>query len=187
MEWYWPDIRTASIVAVKTVHDYPMVVDVIISERQALTAWRDAARSKAIAALIAVFSFIVFWSLSRQFGQQLLLNDRLTERNAELQASTAKLASGELETTLASMDQGLIMVDPDGVVAVCNRRAFELLDLPADLMALRPHFDAVMPLRLPNDACGAMFAAADGDTDIAAGACRQHTCVREFPSQCPQA
>lgn len=80
-----------------------------------------------------------FWSLSRQFGQQLLLNDRLTERNAELQASKAKLAqtSGELETTLASMDQGLIMVDPDGVVAVCNRRAFELLDLPADLMALR--------------------------------------------------
>ena len=34
---------------------------------------------------------------------------------------------------------------------------------------------------------GAMFAAADGDTDIAAGACRQLTCVWEFPSQCPQA
>ncbi len=174
-----------SIVAVRTVHDYPMVVDVVISESQALTAWRDAARSKAIAALIAVFSFIaLFWSLSRRFGQQLLLSDRLTERNAELQASEAKLAqtSGELETTLASMDQGLIMVDPDGVVAVCNRRAFELLDLPTDLMALRPRFDAVMPLRVLQDACGATFTAAYGDTCIADDPCPQQTCVRELPN-----
>jgi diguanylate cyclase (GGDEF)-like protein len=74
------------------------------------------------------------------------------------------------------------MVDPDGVVAVCNRRAFELLDLPADLMALRPRFDAVMPLRLLQEACGAMFAAADGDMSIADGRCPQQTCVLELPN-----
>jgi PAS domain-containing protein len=36
-----------------------------------------------------------------------------------------------LEITLDHMDQGLMMFDEHGTVQVCNRRAIELLDLPA--------------------------------------------------------
>ena len=52
------------------------------------------------------------------------------------------------------MDQGLVMVDAAGTVAVCNRRAVELLDLPADLMAMRPSIDAVASLRTLLDRAG---------------------------------
>ena len=48
-----------------------------------------------------------------------------------------------LETTLASMDQGLIMVDAAGIVTLSNRRAAELLELPADLMASGPNYRRV--------------------------------------------
>ncbi len=57
---------------------------------------------------------------------------------AELRASTALL-----DATLEHMDQGLMMVDEDGIVRVCNERAIALLDLPRDLMRDTPTFDAV--------------------------------------------
>ncbi len=49
-----------------------------------------------------------------------------------------------LEATLDNMDQGLIMVDAAGFIKVCNHRAIELLDLPADLMATYPRFSDVV-------------------------------------------
>ncbi|GJD95872.1 PAS domain S-box protein [Methylobacterium iners] len=48
-----------------------------------------------------------------------------------------------LEATLANMDQGLILVDAHGHVAVSNRRASELLELPNDLMASGPSYRLV--------------------------------------------
>jgi signal transduction histidine kinase/CheY-like chemotaxis protein/HPt (histidine-containing phosphotransfer) domain-containing protein len=89
---------------------------------------------------------LLLHALARQFR-------RLEDQRAALQASEARLAatSRELETTLASMHQGLVMVDAGGAVAVCNRRLIELLDLPAELMAVRPCIDAVAPLRMLTD------------------------------------
>ncbi len=52
--------------------------------------------------------------------------------------------SAMLETTLEYMNQGLIMADASGVVAVCNRRAIELLELPAQMMAARPRIAEVV-------------------------------------------
>ena len=52
--------------------------------------------------------------------------------------------SRTLEATLECMEQGLMMVNPDRVVEICNRRAIELLDLPSQLMASRPTFAQVL-------------------------------------------
>ena len=49
-----------------------------------------------------------------------------------------------LETTLEHMDQGIMVVDADRMVPLCNRRAVEILDLPPELMAVQPHFDDVL-------------------------------------------
>src|SRR4051794_14129820 len=46
------------------------------------------------------------------------------------------------------MDQGLMMFDEHGTVQVCNRRAIELLDLPAELMTAKPTFAAVREYQL---------------------------------------
>ncbi|MFL5037464.1 MAG: EAL domain-containing protein [Microvirga sp.] len=71
--------------------------------------------------------------------------EQLAARDAELRHS--KLILGEktafLEGTLEHMDQGLIMFDDAATVQVCNRRAMELLELPAALMLSRPNFQDV--------------------------------------------
>ncbi len=48
-----------------------------------------------------------------------------------------------LRTTLETMDQGLIVVDAHGRIPFCNRRARELLELPAEVMNNYPHTDDV--------------------------------------------
>jgi signal transduction histidine kinase/CheY-like chemotaxis protein len=61
------------------------------------------------------------------------LEDRIAARTRELVAKEAVLT-----TTLDAMDQGLIMVDAQGRVAVTNRRLAELLDLDPAFLATRP-------------------------------------------------
>jgi diguanylate cyclase (GGDEF)-like protein len=48
-----------------------------------------------------------------------------------------------LNAVLEHVDQGILMVDASGYVAVCNERAIELLGLPRDLMRSNPPFEAV--------------------------------------------
>ena len=68
---------------------------------------------------------------------------------ASVQAEAQIAANAEiLNATLENMDQGLLMVDAEGRVPVCNQRALELLDLPADLMASKPTFEAVRQFQL---------------------------------------
>ncbi|MFN3685418.1 EAL domain-containing protein [Salinarimonas sp.] len=45
-----------------------------------------------------------------------------------------------LQLTLENMDQGLLMVDAQEMVRVYNKRFVDLLELPEDLVARRPHF-----------------------------------------------
>ena len=63
---------------------------------------------------------------------------QLSESEARLREKTARL-----DTVLDTMDQGLMMIDANGVVQVCNLRAIALLDLPPELMRSRPTFEAV--------------------------------------------
>ncbi|MBY0612218.1 MAG: EAL domain-containing protein [Beijerinckiaceae bacterium] len=51
--------------------------------------------------------------------------------------------SALLQATLDNMDQGLLMLDAEYRVQICNRRALELLDLPAALMEAKPHLSDV--------------------------------------------
>jgi len=74
--------------------------------------------------------------------------------------------------TLAAMDQGVMMVDANGLVAVCNERASALLDLPPPLMTGKPAFAELAALR-PDDGVfaqmrQAMAPAAASDPDTAA-------------------
>jgi len=68
----------------------------------------------------------------------------MAELQARENALSLRAKSALLEATLQRMDQGVMMVNAERIVEVCNRRAMELLDLPADLMASRPTFAAVL-------------------------------------------
>ena len=49
-----------------------------------------------------------------------------------------------LAAILDHVNQGIMMIDANRRVAVCNRRGLEMLDIPAGLMASRPLFDDVL-------------------------------------------
>jgi diguanylate cyclase (GGDEF)-like protein len=76
--------------------------------------------------------------LKRQ--QQQLLR---AERRARESEQVLKEKSALLEATLERMEQGVMMINADGVVEVCNRRARELLELPQALMDSRPTLNAL--------------------------------------------
>ena len=61
------------------------------------------------------------------------------ERTADLQATRSML-----EATLENVNQGIMMIDADRRVPVCNRRVIELLELPTELMESRPRWDEVV-------------------------------------------
>lgn len=72
--------------------------------------------------------------------QQQLLE---AERRARESEQVLQEKSALLEATLERMEQGVMMVNADRKVEVCNRRARELLDLPQALMDSRPTLDAL--------------------------------------------
>jgi signal transduction histidine kinase/DNA-binding response OmpR family regulator len=124
------------------------------SETTALADWWRQSAFIAISALCAVLGFVV---LFRALGIQLreLNQNRATleTKTSELQQTADALRKSErrlteksqlLETTLDHMDQGIMVVDADRIVRLCNRRAFEILELPKQLMEAHPHFDEVL-------------------------------------------
>lgn len=77
--------------------------------------------------------------LKRQQRDLALAEQRAKESEAQLRHKTALL-----EATLENMAQGVMMINADRVVEVCNQRVIDLLDLPEALMHSRPLFDDVL-------------------------------------------
>jgi len=61
-----------------------------------------------------------------------------------------------LNAVVEHVDQGILMVDANGYVAVCNQRAIDLLGLPPDLMRSNPSFEAVKRWQMEQGEFGAV-------------------------------
>lgn len=80
-------------------------------------------------------------SASARLGEQaraLVCANRDLEKRVEERTREVSDQTNLLTATLDNMDQGLMMIDPQGHVAICNERALALLDLPRDLMSAHP-------------------------------------------------
>ena len=149
------------IVSVHPLGDYPLVINVSVAEWDALGAWSRmgiAAGACTLSALACV-AFLIR-ALLMQFRRLEQSESLLAARNTALEATQARLQaqaieldegrtqlatqSATLETALAHINQGLIMIAADGIVAVCNHRAMSMLDLPPALIAARPTFWALI-------------------------------------------
>ena len=181
----------ARLVSVQLLHDYPLVMNVGVPKAMALAPWRRKAILVGLGTIGAACStLLLLRALHQQFDvltrQQKVLaarNAELTRVSVALAASDAQLGatSHELETTLASMDQGLVMIDAGGVVAVCNRRAIELLGLPPGLMALRPPVESVAMLGFLAELLGTNGAAGEHAARIAGDGKRPLVHERRLP------
>jgi len=118
----------------------PFMLSVGVASDAVLSDWRQKATILGIAVLglaaLAAGLGIRLVSELRRRGE--------AERTALESERRLREKSSILEVTLENMDQGLLLVAADRTVPVCNRRAIELLDLPPELMARQPQFDAIL-------------------------------------------
>lgn len=66
-------------------------------------------------------------------------------------------SAADLTVALDAMGQGILRVDRTGRVAFYNRRLLELLDLPADLLDRRPHFNEMVAYQARQGQFGQSF------------------------------
>jgi diguanylate cyclase (GGDEF)-like protein len=129
---------------------YPIVVDVMRLESTALARWRRQAIMICGGVFVVTLGFaILLLALRRQIAIIEKSQISIREQVDAVRQSEAHLAaqSALLETTLEHMNQGLMMVDASGIVAVCNRRAIEILELPPAMMADHPPLSDVIELQ----------------------------------------
>lgn len=117
-----------------------LVVEVGVAEAAALAAWRRQAALVLLGVAVAAACLLLLLYVVLRQLRDLRRSARALRRSEQSVAEK----SAVLETTLERIDQGIMMVNADRVVAVCNQRAIEMLGLPAALMARRPRFEEVL-------------------------------------------
>ena len=109
---------------------YPLIVSVGLAAEDVFAPYHRNRRLYFLAgALLSVAGAIIGWFMLRQ--------------RDSLFASRQALAA-----TLENMSQGILMVDAQGGVPVLNRRAIELLGLPAGLLTRAPSFRQIVEWQL---------------------------------------
>ncbi len=138
--------RTARLVAVRPLRDYPLVIDAAVSETAALAGWRQHAIFIVIGAvlLLACIGLLFSW-LGMQFRD-------LTASEADLARKTGELerAKATIDAALNNMSQGLAMFDSTERMVVCNQRYLQMYDLSPSIV--RPGIPLRDMLRLRSDA-----------------------------------
>jgi diguanylate cyclase (GGDEF)-like protein len=120
----------ARLVAVQPLRDYPLVVDVAVSETSALATWRIHAIILGIGTLIVMFcSAFLLKALSKQFHRLATSEATLSKQASELQSSNAKV-----EAALTNMSQGLVMFDSSDRLVVCNQRYLDMYGLSPEII-----------------------------------------------------
>ena len=77
------------------------------------------------------------------------LLDRIAEAERQIRDNESLL--NLLKEMLNRMEHGIILMNAERIVEVCNRRAIELLGLPEALMASTPSFDDVLAFQWSTD------------------------------------
>ncbi len=138
------------IVAYRAVRGYPLVVSVGVAQDEVLAVHVAHRRSYLVsAALVSVLMLLV--TLLVLVRQRRLNHARELLRASEM-AHVQK--SRLFEITLEHMSQGIMMVDADRRVQVCNARAIAKLGLPTELMANHPRLDDVLRWQWAEDEFG---------------------------------
>lgn len=132
------DGREPRFVHVRAIPGFGLFINANRLEADALARWRQQAMGLGLAVVLgSLLISLLAVLLTRQFAVIDRSHRRIEEDTIALRASEERLTRTTqiLRTTLENMNQGIIMVDGAGIVAVSNRRAAVLLDLPEAMLA----------------------------------------------------
>jgi diguanylate cyclase (GGDEF)-like protein len=128
------------VLSYRKVSGLPLALAVALGEQEALEPFYEDA-IKYVAAGVAITILVIVVMLASTRHRKSLSHAYLALRRSEIIAQARK---AELRTALENIEQGVFMVDAEGMVNVINRRAVELLDLPhAWLAGSRPLKDMI--------------------------------------------
>ena len=119
------------VLSYRKVAGLPLVVVVGLGEEETLAAFYEDAL-KYIAAGFAITILVVIVMFASFQHRKTLNRAYLALRRSEIVAQARKT---ELRSALENIEQGIFMVDAEGMVNVINQRAVELLDLPKEWLA----------------------------------------------------
>jgi diguanylate cyclase (GGDEF)-like protein len=106
------------LMAVRPLRDYPLVINVGMSEATALASWRNHAITIGIGTLLVIIcSAFLLRALANHIK-------RLVSSEAALADEQAKV-----DAALSTMSQGLVMFDSSARLVVCNRRYLKMYGL----------------------------------------------------------
>ena len=158
---------TARLVAVRPLSDYPLVINVGVSETAALAGWRNHALTIGIGTLLVIICSV-------------FLLKALTNHIKRLVSSEAALADeqAKVDAALSSMLQGLVMFDSAARLVVCNRRYLDMYGLSPDIVKPGCTLSELLKQRVAADA----FFADDPEQYISelVTAAQQGTSVRKL-------
>jgi diguanylate cyclase (GGDEF)-like protein len=111
------------LVAVRPLKNYPLVINVGVSETAALAGWRNHALTIGIGTLLVVIC-------------SAFLLRALTNHIKRLVSSEAALADeqAKVDAALSTMSQGLVMFDSSARLVVCNRVYLKMYGLSPDIV-----------------------------------------------------
>src|SRR3984957_10471587 len=124
------------IVAVRPLADYPLVVNVGVSQNAALALWR---RRATLIGLGAALTLLGFAFLLRAFVAQvraLMASEKVaTERGSRLDEKSQELerANVRFDAALNNMSQGLCLFDAAARIVVCNQQYLQMYDLSPEV------------------------------------------------------
>jgi len=112
-------------VAVRPLRDYPLVVNVAVSEAAALATWRIQATTIGLGTFLVLLCLtFLIKALSKQFSHLVTSKMELVEKTNELQH-----ANITIDAALNNMSQGICMFDAKQCLIVCNKRYADLYGL----------------------------------------------------------
>ena len=153
------------LIAVRPLHDFPLVVNVGIPLTEALATWKHRAMTIGIGSALALFcSLLLIYALDRQFAQLAASKAAVLEREARLADKTAELqeANARIDTAVNHMVQGLVLFNANGDMVTCNDRFIEIYGLPRDQVKPGISIRRVLELRA---ATGSFFRDVDSYLD----------------------
>jgi diguanylate cyclase (GGDEF)-like protein len=146
---YFDDI--ARHVAVRPLSDYPLVIDVTVTERAALASWRNHAIFISIGTLLALLCS-AFLLKAMSIKVRLLIDSNATSARISGELQRANVT---IDAALNNMSQGLVMFDSSARLIVCNKRFIELYGLSPEIIRPGCTFREILDQRV---AAGSLFA-----------------------------
>ncbi len=143
------------LITARPLQNYPLVVNVAVSEQAVLASWRYRSLLIAIGTGLALLcSLLLLYALNHQFAQLAASRSSLIEREARLAEKSRELerANTRIDTAIDNMLQGLVMFDAEGKLVVFNKRFVELYNLSPGAMKPGLTLREVMMLRLQTGA-----------------------------------